>query len=308
MTSDQIIRIFGIPMDLGQGRRGVDMGPSAIRYAGLHTHLKNLGYHVEDAGNIFVRQAEELPEIDPTQPDGSKAYYLPEVATICQSVYDQVVNCLQEDEYGVFLGGDHSMSIGTVAAALSVLGRDTVGVLWIDAHADINTPRTSPSGNVHGMSVAALLGDGPESLTGIGGAEVKMQPEQLAMIGLRNLDPGERVQINQRGINVYTMREIDELGVSEVARRVLNYFDRFEHIHVSLDLDSCDPSIAPGVGTPVRGGLNYREAHLLMETLADSGKVRTVDVVEVNPILDTQNTTATIAVELVASLFGQRIM
>ncbi len=308
MTSDQIIRIFGIPMDLGQGRRGVDMGPSAIRYAGLHTQLKRLGYDVQDAGNIFVRQVEELPETDPNQPDGSMAYYLPEIVTICQSVYDQVVNCLKADEYGMFLGGDHSMSIGTVAAALSVLGREKVGVLWIDAHADINTPLSSPSGNIHGMSVATLLGDGPDSLTSIGGEGAKMQPEQLAMIGLRNLDPGERIQIAERNINVFTMREIDELGVSEVARRVLQHFERYEHIHVSLDLDSCDPTIAPGVGTPVRGGLSYREAHLLMETLADSKKVRTVDVVEVNPILDTQNTTATIAVELVASLFGQRIM
>ncbi len=308
MNSDQIIRIFGIPMDLGQGRRGVDMGPSAIRYAGLHTQLKQLGYQVQDAGNIFVRQAEELPEVMTAQPDGSLAYYLPEVSDICQTVYDQVVSCLRPEEYGIFLGGDHSMSIGTVAASLSVLGRENVGVLWIDAHADSNTPKTSLSGNVHGMSVAALLGDGPESLTGIGGPGPKMVANQIAMIGLRNLDPAERVYIADQGLHVYTMREVDEYGVSEVAQRVLAYFARFDYIHVSLDLDSCDPSIAPGVGTPVRGGLNYREAHLLMEILADSGKVRTVDVVEVNPILDHQNTTASIAVELVASLFGQRIM
>lgn len=308
MKSDQVIRIFGIPMDLGQGRRGVDMGPSAIRYAGLHTQLKQLGYQVQDAGNIFVRQAEELPEVMAAQPDGSRAYYLPEISDICQTVYDQVVHCLQPHEHGIFLGGDHSMSIGTVAAALSVLGREKVGVLWIDAHADANTPKTSMSGNVHGMSVAALLGDGPVSLTGIGGPGPKMDTRQIAMVGLRNLDPAERIYIADHDLHVYTMREVDEYGVSEVAQRLLAYFAEYDYIHVSLDLDSCDPSIAPGVGTPVRGGLNYREAHLLMEILADSGKVRTVDVVEVNPILDHQNTTASIAVELVASLFGRRII
>jgi arginase len=233
------------------------------------------------------------------------AYYLPEVAHICQQIYDQITAQLKPDERGIFLGGDHSMSIGTVSA---VLRQERVGVLWIDAHADMNNPWTSPSGNIHGMSVAALLGDGPAALTDIGYPGPKMQPNQVAMIGLRNLDTEEKRKVAQAGIHVYTMREVDELGMSEVARRVLAYFEPFDHIHVSLDLDSCDPTIAPGVGTPVNGGLSYREAHLLMEILADSGKVRTLDIVEINPILDYQNTTAKVAVELVASLFGQRII
>jgi arginase len=197
------------------------------------------------------------------------------------------------------------MSIGTVAA---VLRQEKVGVLWVDAHADMNNPRTSPSGNIHGMSVAALLGDCPPQLSDIGYPGPKMQPDQVAMIGLRNLDPEEKKKVSRTGIYAHTMRDVDSHGVSDIAERILKHFDSFDHIHVSLDLDSCDPSIAPGVGTPVRGGLSYREAHLLMEILADSGKVRTIDIVEVNPILDNQNSTAKIAVELVGSLFGQRII
>lgn len=299
------VRVFGIPMDLGQRRRGVDMGPSAIRYAGLDDRLKRLGFEVCDAGNLFVPQVEEMPGAQVETADGGKAYYLPEVAHICREIYEWISKDLKPDEYGLFLGGDHSMSIGTVSA---VLQQENVGVLWIDAHADMNSPQTTPSGNIHGMSVASLLGDGPVELTDIGAPGPQMKPDQVAMIGLRNLDTDEKLKVSQTGILAYTMRELDELGMSVVARNVVKYFERFDHIHVSLDLDSCDPSIAPGVGTPVMGGLSYREAHLLMEILADSGKVRTVDVVEVNPILDNHNMTAEVAVELVASLFGQRII
>lgn len=299
------VRVFGIPMDLGQRRRGVDMGPSALRYAGLNATLEGLGYTVCDSGNVFVPQVEQMAQAHAETPDGGMAYYLPEVAHICQQIYDQITAQLKPDERGIFLGGDHSMSIGTVAA---VLKQENVGVLWVDAHADINSPRTSLSGNIHGMSVAALLGDGPPQLTDIGYPGPKMKAAQVAMVGIRNLDMEERHSLRQNGIFLHTMREVDELGMSEVARRILHHFAAYEHIHVSLDLDSCDPSIAPGVGTPVNGGLSYREAHLLMEILADSGKVRTVDIVEVNPILDHQNTTARIAVELMASLFGQRII
>jgi arginase len=298
------VRVFGIPMDLGQQRRGVDMGPSAIRYAGLHRKLRALGYTVIDQGNIFVPQAEEVPPI-PSDPSIGLAYYLPEVAAICQEIYDEISAHLAPDEFGLFLGGDHSMSIGTVSA---VLQQGNVGVLWVDAHADINSPRTSLSGNIHGMSVAALLGDGPSELTTIGGGGARLPADQLAMVGLRNLDPPERHKLADSGVFVHTMRQVDELGISLVAHRILDHFARFEHLHISLDLDSCDPTIAPGVGTPVNGGLSYREAHLLMEILADSGKVRTVDVVEVNPILDSRNATGEIAVELITSLFGQRIL
>lgn len=306
MNASKIVRIFGIPMDLGQRRRGVDMGPSAIRYAGLHRELTRLGYTVHDNGNIFVPQVEEIepPLVAPPSTVGL-AHYLAEVSAICHEIYDQITAQLQPHEYGVFLGGDHSMSIGTVSA---VLKQENVGVLWVDAHADMNSPLSSPSGNIHGMSVAALLGDGPPELTDIGYPGPKLKSDQVAMIGLRNLDTEEKLKVARSGIYVHTMRSVDENGVSQLAERILTYFERFDHIHVSLDLDSCDPTIAPGVGTPVPGGLSYREAHLLMETLADSGKVRTVDLVEVNPILDNQNSTAKIAVELIASLFGQRII
>jgi arginase len=301
------VRVFGIPMDLGQRRRGVDMGPSAIRYAGLDETLERLGFQVCDAGNIFVPQVEEmgLHDVEVELADGGRAYYLEEVSQICQEIYDEITAQLKPDECGIFLGGDHSMSIGTVSA---VAKPESIGVLWVDAHADMNSPRTTPSGNIHGMSVASLLGDGPTELTDIGYPGPKLKPEQVAMIGLRNLDSDEKLKVSDTGILAYTMRELDELGMSVVARNVVKYFERFEHIHVSLDLDSCDPTIAPGVGTPVMGGLSYREAHLLMEILSDSGKVRTVDVVEVNPILDNQNMTGKVAVELVASLFGKRII
>lgn len=305
MTTLPKIRIFGCPMDLGQRRRGVDMGPSAVRYAGLQERLGQLGYHTADHGNILVPQAEETSASFRNDPDFGRAYFLPEVAHVCELIFHEIDSHLQADEYGIFLGGDHTISIGTVSA---VAKRERVGVLWIDAHADMNTPRTSPSGNIHGMSVAALLGDCPPELSDVGFAGPKLQPDQIAMIGVRNLDHEERIRVSKSGMSVFTMREVDELGMSEVAARVLRFFDRFEHLHISLDLDSCDPSIAPGVGTPVLGGLSYREAHLLMEILADSQKVRTLDVVEINPILDNKNATAEIAVDLIGSLFGQRII
>ncbi|MCU0498278.1 MAG: arginase [Anaerolineae bacterium] len=305
MTTSPKVRIFGCPMDLGQRRRGVDMGPSAVRYAGLQDRLKQLGYQTADHGNIIVPQAEETPTSFQNDPDFGRAYFLPEVAHVCELIFNEIDSHLHSDELGIFLGGDHTISIGTVSA---VAKHERVGVLWIDAHADMNTPRTSPSGNIHGMSVAALLGDCPPILSDVGFPGPKLQPDQIAMIGVRNLDHEERIRVAKSGMSVFTMREVDELGMSDVAARVLDFFDRFDHLHISLDLDSCDPSIAPGVGTPVLGGLSYREAHLLMEILADSQKVRTLDVVEINPILDNKNATAEIAVDLIASLFGQRII
>lgn len=300
--SQPVVRIYGIPMDLGQSRRGVDMGPSAIRYAGLSDCLRHLGYLPIDSGNVTVPQAEEAGgQYDPLM----NARYLPQVAHVCREAYSLITSTLHDDEHAVFLGGDHTISIGTVPAIAH--GRK-VGVLWVDAHADMNTPRTSPSGNIHGMSVAALLGDGPESLTNIGGTTPSIQAADVAMIGLRNLDTAERQRVNQSGINTFTMRDIDERGMYHVVQEILTAFAGHDAIHVSLDLDSCDPSFAPGVGTPVPGGLTYREAHLLMEMLSDSGKVRTVDVVEVNPVLDVANKTAMLAVELLSGLFGQRII
>jgi arginase len=224
---------------------------------------------------------------------------------VCERVYENTRQCRQAHERVIFLGGDHSISIGTVAA---VADGESVGVLWVDAHADINTPDTSPSGNIHGMSVAVLLGEGPDPLVGIGKHRAKLEPGQLAMVGIRDLDPGERTRLRENGAMVHTMREIDEMGMGSVATRIVEHFVRFDRIHVSLDLDGLDPTVTPGVGTPVPGGMSYREAHLLMEILADSGKVRSLDIVEVNPILDERNKTAQVAVELTGSLFGQRIL
>lgn len=302
MTVSKPIRIYGIPMDLGQLRRGVDMGPSAIRYAGLYDKLRRLGYNPIDAGNVIVPQVEQVGvALDPA----INARYLPQVTQVCCDIYDLIRSTLNEGDYAIFLGGDHSMSIGTVSA-VSQMGK--VGVLWVDAHADMNTPRTSPSGNIHGMSVAALLGDGPDPLISIGGPAPKLQPRDVAMVGLRNLDHEEKQRVAQVGVLPFTMRDIDESGMSSVARQILEWFADYDYLHISLDLDGCDPSFAPGVGTPVNGGLTYREAHLLMEILHDSGKVRTLDVVEVNPVLDERNRTADVAVDLVASLFGQQII
>jgi arginase len=300
----QIIRIFGVPMDLGQQRRGVDMGPSAIRYAGLQERLIKLGYEVHDGGNIYAPQAEEIESPYDSSDLVGTAHHLPEIANICQQVYERTKNVVPAGEKVIFLGGDHSMSIGTVSAVAT----PKTGVLWIDAHADINTPSTSPSGNIHGMVVSALLGETPNRLTDIGYGGAKIQPAQMAYIGLRDLDEGERARLSRGDIKAYTMREIDENGVAQIAYQVLKHFADMTHIHVSLDLDGLDPRHAPGVGTPVPGGLTYREAHLLMEILADSHKVTSLDVVEVNPILDISNQTAMTAVELVSGLMGQRIL
>jgi arginase len=302
MMKQKAVRIFGIPMDLGQNRRGVDMGPSAVRYAQLKERIQQLGYTAHDSGNIIVSQAEEDYSFDDPN---INAHFLPQVTQVCQSTYETIINCWQEDEFGLFIGGDHSLSIGTVAAVAS---RGEVGVLWVDAHTDMNTPQSSPSGNIHGMSVATLLGEGAESLVNIGFAGAKLKPQQVAMIGIRSIDNIERKRVIASGIAVHTMRDIDEKGISVIANEVLEQFSQLEQIHVSFDLDSCDPSFAGGVGTPVMGGLTYREAHLLMEVLADSGKVCSMDVVEINPILDSHNQTATIAVEMIMSLLGKQIL
>jgi arginase len=294
------IRIFGVPMDLGQRRRGVDMGPSALRYAGLDQRLRALGYDLHDNGDLPV----PLPENEP--PDDSRARHLASIAAVCAEVCAAARTCLEHHETAVFLGGDHSISIGTVSAMDAQ--REKVGVLWIDAHGDFNTPETTPSGNVHGMALAALLGHGPPELTNLGRAGAKLAPGEAVLLGVRDLDPLEREALTASGMLVLTMREVDELGMAAAARRALDQLGGAPRLHVSLDMDALDPNEAPGVGTPVPGGLSYREAHLLMEILSDTGKVGSLDIVEVNPILDERNKTARLAVELAASLLGQRIL
>lgn len=297
----RVVRVLGVPMDLGQQRRGVDMGPSAVRYAGLQDRLTALGFDVRDSGNVDVPVVEEIIGHDS---DG-QARHLDEVVRVCQSIYDRVTADVRADEFAIVLGGDHSIAVGSIAG---IARSGTVGVIWVDAHADYNTPRTSPSGNVHGMPMAALLGEGPRPLIDVGYPGPKLQPAQVAMIGIRNLDAEERQRLAKSGISVFTMTDIDEQGVGTVTRQALSRLSHLDRIHVSLDMDSLDPDYAPGVGTPVPGGLTYREAHLLMEILAASHKIHSMDIVEINPILDEHNRTAELAVQLASSLLGQRII
>jgi len=292
------IRILGVPMDLGQNRRGVDMGPSAVRYAHLQARLERLGHVVHDAGNVSAPNPEE--EIVESADGRLRA-----VAGVCRAVYDTACPWVTAGDFAVFLGGDHSISIGSIAAAAQ---RGPVGVVWVDAHSDFNTPQTSPSGNIHGMPVAALVGEGASPLVEVGAARPALKTSEIVQIGIRDLDAAERERLIRSGIHVFTMRHVDELGMAVVARQALDRLRHLPRIHVSLDMDSLDPSEAPGVGTPVPGGLTYREAHLLMEILGDSGRVTSLDIVEINPILDEMNKTAELAVELAASLLGQRIL
>ncbi len=291
------IRIIGVPMDLGQRRRGVDMGPSALRYAGLQERLSKLGWAVTDSGNVSV------PVMEQVVSDDARMHNAAAISTVCQALHDQVKAALTAGERVITLGGDHSLALGSISAALEQPGR--VGVLWIDAHGDFNTPETTPSGNVHGMVVSALMGRCPDVLTM---GAVRLRPEQIVQIGIRDLDVEEKIALAGSGIKVMTMRDIDENGMAAVVRAALNALGNVDAIHVSFDMDSLEPQIAPGVGTPVPGGLTYREAHLLLEMLSDDGRVRSLDIVEVNPILDDRNATAQVAVELAASLFGSRIL
>ncbi len=299
MTTEKTIRIFGVPMDLGQRRRGVDMGPSALRYAGLNQRLAGLGYDVVDNGNLDV----PLPENEP--PDNSRARHLDSVARVCGDVCNAALRCLERHESAVFLGGDHSISIGTVSA-VETYGPGA-GLLWVDAHGDFNTPETTPSGNIHGMALAALLGQGAPELTSLGRPGPKLSPAEVVLLGVRDLDAEEREALRRSGVLVLTMRDVDEMGMAAAAYKALEHLSALPRLHISLDMDALDPNEAPGVGTPVPGGLSYREAHLLMEILHDSGRAATLDIVEVNPILDDRNRTARLGVELAASLFGQRI-
>jgi len=299
------IRILGVPLDLGQERRGVDMGPSAVRAAGLNSALKHLGHKVEDAGNIHVRIPEEQHFGD------RRAKYLNEIAETCQEVAHRIYQALEAGFFPLSLGGDHSVAIGTQAGAAKFF-RDreqSLGLLWIDAHADMNTPETSPSGNVHGMPFAATLGIGPEPLTHIFGYSPKVQAKHCVLIGARNLDERERSRVKETGINVFTMRDIDEQGMRTVMEKSLALATAgTAGFIVSFDMDVVDPTEAPGVGTPVRGGITFREGHLAMEMVADTRKMVALEVVEVNPIIDTGNRTAALGVGLVTSALGKKIL
>jgi arginase len=288
-----------VPMDLGQDRRGVDMGPSALRYARLQGALEELGYPVIDLGNA----ATPIPE---TVDEDGEVRHLDAVRGVCDEVAGRAESMLSEGLFPIFLGGDHSISIGTVSGVARTSGR--TGVIWLDAHADFNTPETSPSGNIHGMPLSVLTGRGHPDLVGIGGGGASVRTEDVVILGLRSVDAEERGLLLEAGIRVYTMKEIDAYGIARVVRRALGDLSHLERIHLSVDLDAVDPGIAPGVGTPVRGGLSYREAHLVMELINEAGIVTSLDVVEVNPILDYSNETAELAVELVASLMGRQII
>lgn len=299
------VRLIGFPMDLGAGRRGVDMGPSALRIAGVTEKLRALGYAVTDAGDIDIRTA-EVQEIEDV-----KLPYMPEIAGACARLAMEVESALGGNEFPIVLGGDHSMAIGTIAGIASHCKKNgkRLGVIWIDAHADINTPESSPSGNIHGMPVAVSLGLGAPLLTSIGGLEPKLEPDRLVYIGLRSVDDGERALIRKLGIVSHTMTDLDKEGVyRSILNSVATLREKVDHLHVSFDLDSVDPLVAPGVGTPVPGGLTYREAHLIMEVIADNGYMHSMEVAEVNPILDVRNSSAEFAAGLIASSMGKRIL
>ncbi|HXO44476.1 MAG TPA: arginase [Candidatus Cybelea sp.] len=299
------IRIIGVPMDLGASRRGVDMGPSALRVAGLQSRLKQLGRQVEDIGNISVRQPEE-------QHYGEKnAKYLEEISETCKGIADIVRKTLEEDLVPVVLGGDHSIAVGTTAGVASYMHKHSkrVGMIWLDAHGDMNTPESSPSGNVHGMPLASIMGYGPPELTELAGIKPMVEPRNVALVGIRDLDARERRLVKESGVRIFTMRDIDERGMREVMTEALRVASEdTAGVSVSLDMDFVDPSDAPGVGTPVRGGVTYREAHLALEMLADSRAMVSLELVEINPVIDLHNTTALLGVELLLSGLGKKIL
>jgi len=295
------VRVIGVPMDLGADRRGVDIGASAIRYAGLNDQLRHLNYEVHDVGNIVVPQPE-------SQPIGNAHLkYLEPILTVSEELADAVTSALVAKEFPLILGGDHSIGLGSITGVTRVY--KDISVIWIDAHADFNTEETTPSGNIHGMILAALAGIGNSHLTDIGGWAPKLDPQKIVIVGARELDLGERELLRTHHVHVFTMSDIDQRGISNIMHEALSLAGKAsDGIHLSLDMDALDPVHAPGVGTPVRGGLTYREAHMIMELIADSGHLIGMDVVEVNPILDRENATALLAVELIMSALGKKIM
>jgi arginase len=300
VTDGRRVAIIGAELDLGAGRRGVDMGPSAIRYAGLGERLASLDIPSHDWGNVHTQIRET------TDPGSRDARFLSEIRETCERVAEQVRSAAEDRFTPVVLGGDHSVAVGTIGALASLHGAG--GVLWFDAHGDLNTPATTPSGNVHGMPLAAVLGLAGAGFESDHWPLPAARPEHVALIGVRSLDPGERAVVKDRGLAVYTISDIDRRGVEPVLREALERVGGAPFVHVSVDLDFVDPTVAPGVGSPVRGGLSYREAHLMMELVAESGSLTSLELVEVNPILDHENATARLAVELAASALGARIL
>lgn len=292
------LRLIGVPLDLGQDHRGVDMGPGALRYARLAARLGQLGYEIDDIGNLEVPVREALA-------NERSLHFLPSITRICEELYRKAEAALAAGEIPLFLGGDHALAIGSIGGVTA--GRPT-GVLWVDAHGDFNTPQSSPSGNIHGMPLATLLGRGYPELVNLGRRGAKLGAGDVVLIGVRELDPGEREALLECGLRIYTMRDIDERGIGSVVREALQVLEHCRHLHLSFDVDVLDPQVAPGVGTPTPGGMSYREGQLLMEILADSGRVGSLDLVEVNPVRDRYNQTATVAAELIASLFGKAIL
>ena len=299
------IRVIGVPLDLGQSRRGVDMGPSAVRVAGLEARLEAIGHNVEDGGNVAVAIPEQKKE------GAAHAKYLKEITATCTKSAELVLKTLESGKVPLVLGGDHSVAAGTVAGVAEFYRKQNqkIGLLWIDAHSDMNTPETSPSGNVHGMPLAALMGLGPAELGNIFNFSPKVRPENCVLVGIRDVDAHEKENIRRAGVEVFTMRDIDERGMRAVMEEALRMAGRgTAGYHVSLDMDWIDPEDAPGVGTPVWGGATYREAHLAMEIIADHGRMLSFEIVEVNPVIDEHNRTAELAVELTLSAFGKKIL
>ena len=299
------VHIIGVPLDLGGGRRGVDMGPSAFRIAGLGDQITSLGFIVVDKGDLPA----PIPETK--RPADLKKKYIRDIAKVCQKLYDVALKSLDEGALPLLLGGDHSLAAGSVAASATWVRRTQdkpLGLLWVDAHGDMNTPATTTSGNVHGMPLAALLGQEPAELSSIGSSP-SVLPQHTVLVGLRNLDEQEKNQLRASGVHVFTMKDIDRDGIAKIAERAIALAsEETGGIHVSFDLDVCDPSFAPGVGTPVKGGFDYREAHMIMEMVADSRRLVALDLVEVNPTLDIRNTTAEFATELALSALGKNIL
>ena len=299
------ISILGAPLDLGAGRRGVDMGPSAVRLAGLNAKLSSLGYEVGDLGNVPVAQQESTPS------GAENAKYLPQIAKTCVGLAVLVDAVVRAGKFPLVLGGDHSIAVGTVSGVGHVFRErgEKIGLIWIDAHADMNTPESSPSGNVHGMPLACCLGRGPRELTDIFDYSPKVEGRNAVLIGIRDVDAREREAVRESGLTAFTMRDIDERGLRNVMEQAMAHAsDGTAGFHLSLDMDSVDPDEAPGVGTPVRGGMTYRGAHLAMEMICDCNAMVSMEIVEVNPVLDAANRTALLGVELVMSAMGKKIL
>lgn len=302
------IGLLGFPMDLGADRRGVDMGPSALRYARLDEKLEALGYRVRDFGDLYIEGEETQTVRNP------KLKYLPEIVRSAKILARKIESLLNNDFFPLIIGGDHASAIGSIAGISRFCRKwkHTLGIIWIDAHADMNTPETTPSGNIHGMPLAAALGIGERKLSHLGGFAPKVLPQNVALIGIRDVDPQEALTVKrfrEKGMQVYTMNEIDKQGIPRIIAKVLTDFkQRVDHIHVSFDLDGIDPEYAEGVGTPVPGGLSFRESHLLMEMVADCRCMNSLEMLEVNPILDSKNRTAELATELIASALGKNTL